>query len=234
MILRSLLSLNRALTELSLNISGDMQTAIADVIGKGIALQTALKSFRLNIDGNLSRFGANSLKRCLLENCSLNNLRVSVLGKVPSNWQAFVETIRLAKKVSFTFDFYPDSCSRITRNQLVNFCPGSDLVEKGLQTKQHLTVVLWGELSCDGAKSLSEVLVRASLTSLTLKMHGRVTDNVAYCIARYFRRHKTLLSMTIDVWGELAPKTRTFLQGLSSTDKTVEVKVHDVSVVPDE
>ena len=35
------LSLNRALTELSLNISGDMQTAIADVIGKGIALQTA-------------------------------------------------------------------------------------------------------------------------------------------------------------------------------------------------
>ena len=228
------LSLNRALTELSLNISGDMQTAIADVIGKGIALQTALKSFRLNIDGNLSRFGANSLKRCLLENCSLNNLRVSVLGKVPSNWQAFVETIRLAKKVSFTFDSYPDSCSRITRNQLVNFCPGSDLVEKGLQTKQHLTVVLWGELSCDGAKSLSKVLVRASLTSLTLKMHGRVTDNVAYCIARYFRRHKTLLSMTIDVWGELAPKTRTFLQGLSSTDKTVEVKVHDVSVVPDE
>ena len=228
------LSLNRGLTELSLNISGDMQTVVADVISKGITLQTALKSFSLNIDGNLSRFGANSLKRCLLENCSLNNLRVSVLGKVPSNWQAFVETIRLAKKVSVTFDFYPDSCSRITRNQLDNFCPGPDLLEKGLQTKQHLTVVLWGELSCDGVKSLSKVLERASLTSLALKMHGRVTDNVAYCIARYVRRHKTLLSMTIDVWGELAPKTRTFLQGLSSTDKTVEVKVHDVSVVPDE
>ena len=228
------LSLNRALTELSLNISGDMQTVIADVISKGIALQTALKSFTLDIDGNLSRFGANSLKRCLLENCSLNNLRVSVLGKVPSNWQVFLETIRLAKKESVTFDFYPDSCSRITRNQLVNFCPGPDLIEKGLQTKQHLTVVLWGELSLNGAKSLSKVLVRASLTSLALKMHGRVTDDVAYCIARYVRRHKTLLSMTIDVWGELAPKTRTFLQGLSSTDKTVEVKVHDVSVVPDE
>ena len=228
------LSLNRALTELSLNISGDMQTVVADVISKGITLQTALKSFSLNIDGNLSRFGANSLKRCLLENCSLNNLRVSVLGKVPSNWQAFVETIRLAKEVSVTFDLYPDSCSRITRNQLDNFCPGPDLVEKGSQTKQHLTVVLWGELSCDGAKSLSKVLVRASLTSFALKMHGRVTHNVAHCIARYVRRHKTLLSMTIDVWGELAPKTRTFLQGLSSTDKTVEVKVHDVCVVPDE
>ena len=228
------LSLNRGLTELSLNISGDMQTVITDVISKGIALQTALKSFSLNIGGTLSRFGANSLKRCLLENCSVNNFRVCVLGKVPSNWQAFVETIRLAKKVSVTFDFYPDSCSRITRNQLDNFCPGPDLVEKGLQTKQHLTVVLWGELSCDGAKSLSKVLVCASLTSLALKMHGRVTDNVADCIERYVRRHKTLLSMTIDVWGELAPKTRTFLQGLSSTDKTVEVRVHDVCVVPDE
>ena len=65
-------------------------------------------------------------------------------------------------------------------------------------------------------------------------MHGRVTDNVAYCIARCVRRHNTLSSMAIDVWGELAPKTRTFLQGLSSTDKTVEVRVHDVCVVPDE
>ena len=228
------LLLNGALTGLSLNISGDMQTFIADVIGKGIALQTVLKSLSLDIDGNLSLSGANSLKRGLLENCSLNNLRVFVLGKVPSNWQSFLETIRLAKKVSVTFDFYPDSCSRITSNQLGNFYPGPDVAEKGLHTKQHLTVVLWGELSCDGAEALSEVLVRAPLTSLALKMHGRVTDNVAYCIARYVRRHNTLSSMTIDVWGEWAPGTRTFLQGLSSTDNTVEVKVHDVCVVPDE
>ena len=228
------LLLNGALTGLSLNISGDMQTFIVDVISKEIALQTVLKSLSLDIDGNLSLSGANSLKRGLLENCSLNNLRVFVFGKVPSNWQSFLETIRLAKKVSVTFDFYPDSCSRITSNQLGNFYPGPDVVEKGLHTKQHLTVVLWGELSCDGAEALSEVLVRAPLTSLALKMHGRVTDNVAYCIARYVRRHNTLSSMAIDVWGELAPGTRSFLQGLSSTDQTVEVKVHDVCVLPDE
>ncbi|CAH3181656.1 unnamed protein product, partial [Porites lobata] len=228
------LTLNGALTRLSLNISGDMQTLIANVISRGIALQTTLKSFSLNIDGNLSSFGADSLKRGLLENCSLNNLRVSVHGKVPSNWQTFLETIRLAKKLSVTLNFYPDSCSGITHNQLDNFCPGPDVVEKGLQTKQDLTVVIWGELSCDAAEALSEVLVRASLTSLALKMHGRVTDNVAYCIERYVRRHKTLLSLTIDVWGELAPGTRTFLQGLASTDKTVEVRVHGVWVVSDE
>ena len=215
------LTLNRALTGLSLNISGDMQTSIADVISKGIAQQTVLKSFSLNIDGNLSRFAADSLKRGLLENCSLNNLRVSVLGKVPSNWQVFLETIRLAKKESATFAFYPDSCSIVTHNQLDDFCPGPDVVEKGLQTKQDLTVVLWGDLSCDGAEALFEVLVRASLKSLALKMHGRVTDNVAYCIARYVRRDKTLLSTTIDVWGELAPETRSFLQGLSTTNQTV-------------
>ena len=228
------LSLNRALTELSLNISGDMQTFIVDVIGKGIALQTVLKSLSLDIDGNLSLSGANSLKRGLLENCSLNNLRVFVFGKVPSNWQSFLETIRLAKKVSVTFDFYPDSCSRITSNQLGNFYPGPAVVEKGLHTKQHLTVVLWGELSCDGAEAFSEGLVRAPLTSLALKMHGKVTDNVAYCIASYVRRHNTLSSMTIDVWGNLAPGTRSFLQGLSNTDQTVEVKVHDVCVLPEE
>ncbi|CAH3021388.1 unnamed protein product [Porites evermanni] len=228
------LSLNRALTELSLNISGDMQTFIVDVIGKGIALQTVLKSLSLDIDGNLSLSGANSLKRGLLENCSLNNLRVFVFGKVPSNWQSFLETIRLAKKVSVTFDFYPDSCSRTTSNQLGNFYPGPDVVEKGLHTKQHLTVVLWGELSCDGAEAFSERLVRAPLTSLALKMHGKVTDNVAYCIASYVRRHNTLSSMTIDVWGDLAPGTRSFLQGLSNTDQTVEVKVHDVCVLPEE
>ena len=228
------LLLNGALTGLSLNISGDMQTFIPDVISKGIALQTVLKSLSLDIDGNLSLSGANSLKRGLLENCSLNNLRVFVFGKVPSNWQSFLETIRLAKKVSVTFDFYPDSSSRITSNQLRNFYPGPDVVEKGLHTKQHLTVVLWGELSCDGAEALSEVLVRAPLTSLALKMHGRVTDNVAYCIARCVRRHNTLSSMAIDVWGELAPGTRSFLQGLSSSDQTVEMKVHDVCVLPDE
>ena len=159
---------------------------------------------------------------------------MSVYGKVPSNWQSFAENIRLAKQVSVTIDFYPDSCSRITHNQLAHFSPGPDLVETGVQTKQHLTVVLWGELSCDGVEALSEVLVRAPLTSLALKMHGRVTDNVAYCIARYVRRHNTLSSMAIDVWGELAPETRSLLQGLSSSDQTVEVKLHDVCVLPDE
>ncbi|XP_073230751.1 uncharacterized protein [Porites lutea] len=225
---------NEALTIFSLTFYGVMQDTVAAVISNVIAQQTALKSFSLNTFCNLSGFGANNLKRGLLKNHSLNDLKMTVLGKVPSNWQSVVESIRLDKKVSVTFDFDPDSCSRITHNQLAYFCPDPDVVEKELQTKQHLTVILWGELSADGAEALFEVLLRAPLASVTLRVHGKLNNSVADCVARYFRRHKTLPSMTIDVWGELAPKTRTFLQGLSSTDKTVEVRVHDVCVVPDE
>ena len=229
--LEKLLS-NKSLTSFSLNIYGDMQDSVAAVISDGIAQQTALKSFSLNIDGNLSGFVANNLKRGLLENRSLNNLEMTVLGKVPSNWQSFAENIRSAKKMSVTIDFYPDSCRRITLNQLAYICPGPDVVEIGSQTKQRLTVVLWGELSADGAEVLCDVLVRAPLTSVTLKVHGKLNDKVADCVARYVRRHKTLSSVTIDIWGEVAPEAATVLQGLSGSHVTVKVNVHDVCVVP--
>ena len=228
------LSSNKALTNFSLNIYGDMQDSVAAVISDGIAQQTALKTFSLKVDGKLSGFGANNLKRGLLENRSLNNLKVTVLGKVPSNWHSFAENIRLAKKVSVTLSVYPDSCSRITHNQLAYFCPGPPVVDKGLQTKRHLTVILWGELSADGAETLCDVLVRAPLTSVNLRVHGKLNNSVANCIARYFRRRKTVFSLTIDVWGKLAPETVTFLQGLSGNNAVVEVKVRDVCVVPDE
>ena len=228
------LSSNKALTNFSLNIYGDMQDSVAALISDGIAQQTALKTFSLKVDGKLSGFGANNLKRGLLENRSLNNLKVTVLGKVPSNWQSFAENIRLAKKVSVTLSVYPDSCSRITHNQLAYFCPGPPVVDKGLQTKRHLTVILWGELSADGAETLCDVLVRAPLTSVNLRVNGKLNNSVANCIARYFRRRKTVFSLTIDVWGKLAPETVTFLQGLSGNNAVVEVKVRDVCVVPDE
>ena len=225
---------NESLTSFSLNIFGDMQDVVAAAISKGIAQQTALKSIDLGIDGNLSHFAANVLERGLLENRTLKDLKMSVHGRVPDNWQALTERVRLGNKALVTLSVYPGSCRRITHNQLAYFCPGADVVEKGLQTKQHLTVVLWGELSFDGAEALFEALVLSPLTSLTLKVHGKFTYRVANCIARYIRRHKTLCSMTIDVWGELDPETGAILQGLSGNHVTVEVNVHDVCVVPGE
>ena len=225
---------NESLTSFSLNIFGDMQDLLATIISKGMAQQPALKSFNIGIDGNLSHFAANVLEKGLLENRTLKDLKMSVRGRVPDNWQALTERVRSGNKALVTLSVYPGSCRRITHNQLAYFCPGPDVVENGLQTKQHLTVVLWGELSSDGAEALFEALVLSPLTSLTLKVHGKLTYRVANCIARYIRRHKTLCSMTIDVWGELDPETGAILQGLSCNHVTVEVNVHDVCVVPDE
>ena len=225
---------NESLTSFSLNIFGDMQDVVAAAISKGIAQQTALKSIDVGIDGNLSHFAANVLVRGLLENRTLKDLKMSVRGRVPDNWQALAKRVRLGNKALVTLSVHPGSCRRITHNQLPYFCPGADVVEKGLQTKQHLTVVLWGELSFDGAEALFEALVLSPLTSLTLKVHGKFTYRVANCIARYIRRHKTLCSMKIDIWGELDPGTGAILQGLLDNHVTVQVNVHDVCVVPDE
>ena len=231
--LEKLLS-NEALTIFSLNIFGDIQDLVTAAISNGLARQAALKSFELRIDGNLSLFGVNVLESSLLENRSLNDLKVFVRGKIPCNWQSLVENVRLAKKVSVTSDFYPDSCNRITRNQLAYFCPCPVIVEKGVETKQHLTVVLWGELSADGAETLCEALVRASPTSVTLKLHGKLSNVVTDCITRYVSQHSALSSMTIAIWGDLPSGTRTLVQALADKNVSVQVKVHDVRTVPNE
>ena len=76
--------------------------------------------------------------------------------------------------------------------------------------------------------------MRVPLTSLTLKVHGNLSDGVANIIKRYLGRQNTLSSLTIDIWGELAPGTGTLLQELSDKNVTVQVKEHGVSVVPKE
>ena len=223
---------NKALTTFSLIISGDMQDCLTAVIGNRVAQQTALKSFYLCVIGNLSLFSASVLRNSLLENRSLNYLKVTVHSEAPHNWHSVVENLYSAEKTSVTFDFHPDPCSRITDNDFAYFCPG--VMEKGLETKQHLTVVLWGQLSCDGAEALCEVLARAPLTSLTFKVHGKLTDVVANCFARNVKRHKALSSLTVDIWGELTPGTETVLRGLSGNGINVRLSVHDLLVVPDE
>ena len=213
-------------------ISKDMQEKEAVAISRGITRHTAVKSLDLSINGKLSLSCANVLQNSLLENRSLNNLVLNVRGGVPDNWQSIVENLRLLKKRSVSCTFHPDPGSSVTCDQVAHFCPA--VVEKGLETKQHLTVVIWGELKCDGAEALCEILVHVPLTSLTLKVHGKLSDGVANIIKRYLGRQNTLSSLTIDIWGELAPGSGTLLQELSHKNVTVQVKEHGVSVVPKE
>ncbi|KAM7427746.1 hypothetical protein ABFA07_021169 [Porites harrisoni] len=223
---------NKALASFSLNISGDVLEFVAAVISRGIAQQTALKALAFIVDGNLSLSSVTALQNSLLENRSLSDLALTLRGEIPDNWQSVVEKLRSVKKGSLNCTFYPDPGSSVKCNQVAHFCPA--VVEKGLETKQHFTVNLWGELKCSGAEDLCEILVRVPLTSLTLKVHGNLSDGVASIIKRYLGRQNTLSSLTIDIWGELAPGTGTLLQELSDKNVTVQVKEHGVSVAPKE
>ena len=223
---------NKALTSFSLNIFGDIQEWEAAAISRGIARQTAVKSLDLSVYGNLSLSCADVLQSSLLENRSLNDLLLNVRGEIPDNWQSVMENLRSVKKGSVNCTFHPDPGSTVTCNQVADFRPV--VVERGLETKQHFTVVLWGELKCGGAEHLCEILVHVPLTSLTLKVHGKLSDGVANVIKRYIGRQNTLSSLTIDTWRKLAPGTGTLLQELSDNNVTVQVKEHGVSVVPKE
>ena len=223
---------NKALSSLSLNIFGDIQEREAAAISRGITRQTAVKSLDLSVNGRLSLSCANVLQNSLLENRSLNDLVLIVRGEIPDNWQSFVENLRSVKKGSVSCTFHPDPGSSVTCDQVAYFCPA--VVEKGLETKQHLTVVIWGELKCDGAEALCEVLVRAPLTSLTLKLYGKLSDGFATIIERYVRGQNTLHSLTIDIWDDLTSGTKTVLQELSRNNETVQLKLHGVRVVPKE
>ena len=223
---------NKALASFSLNISGDVQEFVTAVISRGIAQQTALKSLAFRVDASLSLSGVSALQNSLLENRSLSDLALTLHGEIPDNWQSVVENLRSVKKGSVICTFHPDPGSSVTCNQVVHFRPA--VVERGLETKQHFTVVLWGELKCGGAEDLCEILVHVPLTSLNLKVHGKLSDGVANIIKRYIGRQNTLSALTIDTWRKLAPGTGTLLQELSDNNVTVQVKEHGVSVVPNE
>ena len=223
---------NKALSSLSLNIFGDIQEREAAAISRGITRQTAVKSLDLSVNGRLSLSCANVLQNSLLENRSLNDLVLIVRGEIPDNWQSVVENLRSVKKGSVSCTLHPDPGSSVTCDQVAYFCPA--VVEKGLETKQHLTVVIWGELKCDGVEALCEVLVRAPLTSLTLKLYGKLSDGFATIIERYVRGQNTLHSLTIDIWDDLTSGTKTVLQELSRNNETVRLKLHGVRVVPKE
>ena len=226
------LSSSKALASFSLNISGEVREFVAAVISRGIAQQTALKSLAFSVDGNLSLSSVTALQNSLLENRSLSDLVLTLGGEIPDNWQSVVENLRLVKKGLVNCTFHPDPGSTVPCNQVAHFHPA--VVEKGLKAKQHVTVVLWGELKCGGAEALCEILVRAPLASLTLKVHGKLSDGVASIIKRYIGRQNALSALTIDTWRKLAPGTETLLQELSNNNLTVQVKEHGVSVVPKE
>ena len=222
----------KSLSSLSLVILGDLQDLLAASVGKGLAGQTFLKTLNIRVEGKLSFSGANFLKGGLLENRSLNDLKLFAHGEVPENWEAVVENLHFTKKWHVSPAFHPNTCSKVTENQMAHFRPV--VVENGLVPEQHLTANIWGELTCEGAAALCEVLTCSTLSSLTLNVHGKLTENTTICIARHLELHKTLSSLTVNIWGELITKVNTVLHRLSKNNLTVTINVPKVPMVSDE
>ena len=210
---------NKSLISLSLHICGDVRDLLVAAVSNALAKQTSLKSIDLRLGGKLSSSGVNILQKGLLENTSLNYFEVVVLGEVPDNWQSVMETIYSTKKSVVTYVFCPNNVGNIAEEPI-------DLVlaENGLVPKQHLTVSVWGKLSCEEAKALCKVLVSSSLALLTLNVHGNLTDDVIISIASGLKGCKTLSFLFVNIWGNLSLEGRTILSALNNL--SVHLNVH--------
>ena len=202
---------NKSLISLSLHICGDVGDLLVAAVSNALAKQTSLKSIDLRLGGKLSSSGVNILQKGLLENTSLNYFEVVVLGEVPDNWQSVMETIYSTKKSVVTYVFCPNTVGNIAEEPI-------DLVlaENGLVPKQHLTVSIWGKLSCEEAKGLCKVLVSSSLALLTLNVHGNLSDHVIISIVSSLKGCKTLSDLFVNIWGNLSLEGRTILSTLNN------------------
>ena len=218
---------NKSLISLSLHICGDVQDLLAGAVSEALARQTVLNSFDLCLGGKLSSAGASSLKKGLLKNSSLNYIELVVCGELPDNWKSVVETLYSTKKSPVSCAFYPNTLDNIGCDDV-----GLVLAEKALVPKRHLTVNVWGKLSCEGADTLCEVLIRSPLAFnlLTLNVHGNVTEDVASSFARCLKRCKIPFLLSINIWGSLTPEGERILSELSKSNRCVHLNVHHVQL----
>ncbi|CAH3170774.1 unnamed protein product, partial [Porites lobata] len=219
---------NKSLNSLSLRIVGCVLDLLVAAVSQALARQTVLKSLDLHLDGLLSSYSARVLEKGLMENSSLNYLRLRVHGELPGNWHSFVENLRLAKKSPVSCFFYPNTLNNVANNY---FHPV--LVRKGLNVKQHLTVNVWGEMKCEAAEALCEFLAPSSITVLTLNVHGNLTSEVSSSIARCLEENKTLSSLSINLWGEVTTEGGIVPSSLSKNSR-VQLNVYDVRIGPGE
>ena len=213
------LLMNKSLISLSLHISGDVHDYLVAAVTEALARQTVLKYFDLFLGGKLSSAGANSLKKGLLKNSSLICIKVVVDGELPDNWHSVVETLYSTKNPLVTYASYPNTLDNVAE-ELVDLV----LPENGLVPNQHLTVNVWGKLSCEEAKAVCKVLVSSSLALLTLNVHGNLTDDVITSIASGLKGCKTLSFLSVNIWGNLSLEGRTILSAL--TNLNVHLNVH--------
>ena len=227
--------LNKSLSSVSVIVEGDMSYSLAVTLSRALAGQTAVRSLELRVNGKLSFCCANLIERGIVKNNSLGNLVFSVCGERPDNWQAVVENlnVRLAEKLTVTFEIYPNTFSQVAAICLIDLRP---YVTKDMFFDQRtVTKNVWGELTVDGAEALYNALPRSGVCQLTLNIHGKLTDDFLHCTARHVDKQKPLCPITINTWNQLTTEGKLLFKELElDKNPAFTLNVCDMHVPSDE
>ena len=204
---------NKFLSILSITICGDVQNSLAKTLVRGLAGKGPVKFLDLCVNGNLSFDGAYLLEEGILRNGSLRNVRVSVNGELPVNWQAVGENLhgKLAEK-GVVSAIHPNTFSIVKGSQVTNL--NRMLLPKTHLVQQNVTLNVWGELSGDGSKAVCEVLLNTPVSHLTLNIHGQLTHEILRCTARCVKEQEKPSSITINSWVQMTEKENSLINEL--------------------
>ena len=215
---------NKCLSSLSIAVYGDVQESLVKALAGGLAGNSAVKFLDLCVNGKLSFDGACSLEEGILRNGSLRNVKISVNGELPVNWQGVGENLHanLAKKGVVSL-IYPNIYSKVNGSQVARL--NRMLLSKTHLVQQNVTLNVWGDLSGDGSKAGCEVLLNTLVSHVTLNIHGQLTDEILRCTARYGKELEKPSSITINSWVQMTEKEKNLIDELG-LDKNPSVSLN--------
>ena len=215
---------NKCLSSLSIEMYGDVQESLAKALAGGLAGNSAVKFLDLCVNGKLSFDGACSLEEGILRNGSLRNVKISVNGEPPVNWQGVGENLhaKLAKK-GVVSSIYPNTFSKVKGSQVTSL--NRMLLSKTHLVRQNVTLNVWGDLSGDGSKAMCEFLLHTPVSHLTLNIHGQLTDEILRCTARCVKEQERPSSITINTWVQMTEKEKNLINELG-LDKNPSVSLN--------
>ena len=207
----------RSLISFSLTLFGNMEDCLASALSEGLSDETTLNSFSLVIHGSLSNHGATLLANGFILNRTLHSLALKVLGDLPECWTGVVGKIHelTARKSWKSLTLHPNSKG--------NFVDASfsilDPILRVNPLEKTLTINFWGELSIPDIDMLGcRLLQILPLCSLALNVNGKVSNNVADRLVEFFVANNVVLSLTINLNGEITSCGQTALQRLRRED----------------
>ncbi|XP_044171092.1 LOW QUALITY PROTEIN: uncharacterized protein LOC122955369 [Acropora millepora] len=206
------LLVHKSLCTLSITVYGDVQESLVEALAKGLAGESAVKFLDLCVNGNFSFRGASLLEQGILRNRSLTNIKVSVNGEPPENWQAVAKNLlaQFAEK-AIVSEIYPNTFSKVKDSQVTHL---NRFLSKTDLKQQTATVNVWGALSGDGCKAVCETLLHTPVSHLTLNMHGQLTNEMLRYIARCVEEQVKLSLITINAWVEMTEKENKLIKEL--------------------